>query len=327
MLAQRLIERTPSTMRAMVIDAFGDPDVFQPREIALPEPGPGQVRVAIHAAGTNPVETGNRRRSRFGIQLPAILGCDASGVVDALGPGVTAFAPGDEVFYMSDFQNTQWGTYAEYQVVDATILARKPRTLSHLEAAALPLAGGTAYETIIRRLALTEEEWVLIYGAAGGVGTFALQIAVAQGAHVIAVTREQHHPLLRELGATACLDYTTQDVLQEALAIAGRPVDAVADFVGGDTITKSLEIIRPFGRAAAIAGIEGDLDLMILHNLTLHGILLRPDRARLEALREMVDAGKLRPVIDQVLPLTEVAQAHRRLESYHGRGKIILQVR
>ncbi|HEX8033774.1 MAG TPA: NADP-dependent oxidoreductase [Ktedonobacterales bacterium] len=314
-------------MRAIVIEAFGDPDVLQPREIDLPEPGPGQVRVAIYAAGTNPVETGNRRRARFGIQLPAILGCDASGVVDALGPGVTTFAPGDEVFYMSDFQNTQWGTYAEYQVVGAAILARKPRTLSHIEAAALPLAGGTAYETIIRRLALTEGEWVLLYGAAGGVGILALQIAVAQGAHVIAVAREQHHPLLRKLGAAACLDYTTQDVLHEALAIAGRPMDAVADLVGGQTIARSLEVIRPFGRAATIAGIEGDLDLMILHNLTLHGILVRPDQARLEALRGLVDTGHLRPIIDQVLPLKEVAQAHRRLESSHGRGKIILQVR
>lgn len=314
-------------MRAIVIEAFGGPDVLQPREIALPEPGPGQVRVAIYAAGTNPVETGNRRRARFGIQLPAILGCDASGVIDAIGPGVTAFAPGDEVFYMSDFQNTQWGTYAEYQVVDAAILARKPRALSHIEAAALPLSGGTAYETILRRLALTEGEWLLMYGAAGGVGTLALQMAVAQGARVIAVAREQHHLLLRKLGAVACLDYTTHDVLQEALAIAGGPLDAVADFVGGDTIARSLEVIRPFGRAAAIQGVEGDLDLLDMHNLTLHGILVRPDQTRLEALRGLVDAGLLRPIIDQVLPLADVAQAHRRLESHHGHGKIILKVR
>src|SRR5262249_10774626 len=155
---------------------------------------------------------------RFGLQLPAILGCDASGVVDALGPGVTAFAPGDEVFYMSDFQNVRWGTYAEYQVVDAAILARKPRTLSHVEAAALPLAGGTAYEAIMRRLALTAGEWVLLHGAAGGVGTLALQMAVAQGARVIAVARAEHHALLRELGAAACLDYITHDVPREALA-------------------------------------------------------------------------------------------------------------
>lgn len=314
-------------MRAMVIEAFGDPDVLQLRELALPEPGPGQVRVAIHAAGTNPVETGNRRRARFGISLPAILGSDASGVVDALGPGVTTFAPGDAVFYMSDFQNTQWGTYAEYQVVDAALLARKPHTLSHLEAAALPLAAGTAYETIVRRLALTEGEWVLMYGAAGGVGSFALQMAVAQGAHVIAVARTQYHPLLRELGAAAYLDYTTQNVLREALAIAGQPLDAVADFVGGETIARSLEIIRPFGRAAAIQGVDGDLDLLLLRNLTLHGILVRPDAARLDALRQWVDAGRLRPIVEQVLPLAEVAQAHRRLESHHGQGKIVLRVR
>lgn len=314
-------------MYAIVVNTFGSPDVLQYCEVALPEPGPGQVRVAIYAAGTNPVDTGNRRRARFGIHLPVILGSDASGVVDALGPDVTAFAPGDEVFYMSDFQHTQHGTYAEYQVVDATLLAHKPPTLSHIEAAALPLAAGTAYETIIHRLALLEGEWILMYGAAGGVGSFALQMAVAQGARVIAVARSHHHPLLRKLGATACLDYTTHDVLQEAQAIAGRPLDAVADFVGGETLARSLGSIRPFGRAASIAGIEGDVDQSIDLNLTLHGILVRPDQARLDMLRTLVDTGVLRPIIDQVLPLAEAAQAHRRLESHHGQGKVILQVR
>lgn len=315
-------------MRAIVYDTFGGPDVLRLRDVALPEPGPGQVRVAMYAAGTNPVDAGNRRDGSWaGLHPPVIPGCDASGVIDVVGPGVTTFAPGDEVFYMADFLHNHQGTYAEYHVMDAALIAHKPKTLTHIQAAALPLAAGTAYETIVRRLALTRGEWVVLYGAAGGVGSLALQMAVAQGAQVIAVARAHHRALLRQLGAVACLDYTTQDILAEAQSIAGQKVDAVADFVGGETLALSLPAIRPYGRAASIAGLAGDLDLALDLNLTLHGILVRPDQTRLVALDALISRGVLRPIIDLVLPLEEAAQAHRRLETRHGQGKIVLAVR
>lgn len=315
-------------MRAIIFDTFGSPDVLSLREVVCPEPGPGQVRVAIYAAGTNPVDTHNRRDGSWaGLYPPVIPGSDASGIIDAVGPGVTTFAPGAEVFYMTDFLHNPRGTYAEYQVVDAALIARKPPALTYVEAAALPLAAGTAYETIIRRLALTQGEWVLMFGAAGGVGSLALQIATAQGAQVIAVARSHHHGLLSELGAVACLDYTTQDVVAEAQAIAGRKLDALADFVGGETVARSLPALRPYGRVASIAGISGDLDQLLDLNLTLHGILVRPERTRLLALDELIASGRLHPIIDHVLPLEEAAQAHHRLETGHGQGKIVLAVR
>jgi NADPH2:quinone reductase len=323
-----LKERHIASMRAIVYDTFGDPDVLSLREIALPEPGPGQVRVAIYAAGTNPVDAQNRQDGSWAdVHPPVIPGSDASGVIDKVGPGVTRFAPGDEVFYMVDFLHNTSGTYVEYHVVDATLIARKPHSLTHIEAAALPLAAGTAYEMIIRRLALTRGEWVLLFGAAGGVGTFALQMAVSQGTHVIAVARAKYHALLSTLGAMACVDYTTQDVLTEAQKIAGRKLDAVADFVGGETLARSLTVIRPYGRVASSVGVRGDLDLLLDLNLTLHGILVRPEQRRLEDLDRLVSTGALRPIIDQVLPLEEAAQAHRRLESGHGPGKIVIVVR
>ena len=151
--------------------------------------------------------------------------------------------------------------------------------------------------------------------------------AVAKGAHVIAVARSQHHALLSALGAVACLDYTTQDVLAESQRIAGRKLDAVADFVGGETLAQSLVVIRPNGRVASSVGVRGDLDRLLDLNLTLHGILVRPEQRRLEAIDRMVSSGDLRPIIDQVLPLEEAVQAHRRLESGHGHGKIVLVVR
>lgn len=315
-------------MRAIVAESFGGPEVLVLQEVALPEPGPGQVRVAISAAGTNPVDAGNRQDGTWaGIQLPLIPGSDASGVIDAVGPGVTHLAPGDEVFYMTDFLHSASGTYAEYQVVDAALIAPRPPTLTHVEAAALPLAAGTAYETIIRRLAVTRGEWVLLYGAAGGVGSLALQMAVAQGARVIAVASRQHHALLTELGASACLDYTSQDVPGEAQAIAGGKLDVLVDLVGKETLARSLVALRPYARAASIASIAGDLDLLLDLNLTLHGVLVRPERSRLAAIATLISAGTLRPVIDQVLPLAEAAYAHRRLETGHGHGKIVLAIR
>jgi NADPH:quinone reductase len=296
----------------------------------LPVPGPGQVRVAVHAAGTNPVDAGNRRNGSWaGLHPPVIPGAEASGVVDAVGPGVTQWTPGEEVYYLADFLHQPRGTYAEYHLAEAAILAPKPPGLSHVEAAALPLATGTAYDLIVRRLAVRAGEWVLLYGAAGGVGSAALQLAVAQGAQVIAVARTEHHPLLQSLGAAVCLDYTAVDVVRETQKITGGTVDAVVDCVGGTTIVQSLEALRPFGRAATITSVQGDQaqwDLLLDLNLTLHGVLVRPDQPRLTALSTLVASGSLRPIVAQVLPLEEAAEAHRRLETHHGYGKIVLKV-
>lgn len=314
-------------IRAIVFQRFGGPEVLELREVAIPEPGAGQVRVAIHAAGANPVDAQNRANGAWaGVQPPAIPGAEASGVVDAVGLGVSTLAPGEPVFFMSDFLGNRCGMYADYQVVDAELIVPKPINLSHVEAAALPLAGGTAYEMVVRRLAVTRDEWVLLYGAAGGVGSLALQLAVASGASVVGVARAHHHPWLRQLGARACLDYTRDDVTAQAQAIAGRRLDVIADCVGGETLARSLDAIRPFGRVASIASLRGDLDRLLDLNVTLHGVLVRPDRARLQTIAALAADGLLRPLVDQVFPLEQAALAHRRLDSGHGRGKLVLQV-
>jgi NADPH2:quinone reductase len=315
-------------MRAVVIDRFGGPEVLTLRDLPVPEPGPGQVRVAVHAAGTNPVDAFNCNDGTWArIRPPAVLGYDAAGVVDALGPGVTDLAVGDEVFYMAGLFEQAMGTYAEYHVVDAGIVARKPRGLSHAQAAAIPLAGSTAYQVVARRLAVQPGEWVLIHGAAGGVGSFAVQIAAARGARVIGVASAHHHDFLRTLGAVACVDYHTQDVVVAARDAADGPIDVIADFVGGDALLRGLPAVRPFGRAATIVGVSGDLSPACDANLTLHCVLVLPDREGLEALSDLVERGLLRPVVDMVLPLDEAARAHRRLDSGHGRGKVVLAVR
>ena len=314
-------------MRAVVLDRFGGPEVLQLREIPRPEPGSGQVRVAIHASGTNPVDVSNRTDGSWaGLKPPVVLGYEASGVIDAIADGVQSLAVGSEVILQLDVIGTQTGTYAEYVVADADSVAAKPASLSHAEAAALPLAGSTAYAIVAERLDIQPGEWLLIHGAAGGVGTFLVQQAVARGARVIGVASQPRHQLLRELGVEVCIDYTRGDPIEAAGRAVGSPIDAVVDLVGGDLLARSLSLIRPYGRAATIVSMVGDFDLAIDGNITLHGVLVRPSRRVLDALTEMVEAHKLRPIIDRVLPLSEARRAHERLATGRGQGKVVLQI-
>jgi NADPH2:quinone reductase len=315
-------------MRAIVIRGWGGTDVFEPRDLPRPQPGPGEILVRVVVSGTNPVDAKIRAAGDWSrIRPPAVLGYDAAGIVEELGPGVTDFAKGDEVFYTPEIFGTQLGTYAEYNTVPARIVARKPRRASFEAAAAVPLAGGTAYEAIVRRLAVRPGETVLIHGGAGGVGSFAVQIARASGARVIATAGADNLDTLRRLGADVVLDYRKDDVAAVALRESGGAgVDAVFDTAGGDNIVKSIPATRPFGRLAAILTPAGDLGPFTLKNLTLHGVFLMRERERLDALARLIDQGKVEPLVEEVLPLAEVARAHQRLDSGHGRGKIVLRV-
>jgi NADPH:quinone reductase len=315
------------SMRAVVLDRFGGPDVLRMRDVPRPEPGPGELLVAVHACAVNPVDAENRADGSWGgIEPPAILGSDFSGVIEALGSEVTGWSVGDEVFGALPFRGNRLGTYAECCVPDARHVARKPEALSHAQAAAAPLAAVTARQVLLR-LGLAPGERLLVHGAGGGVGTFAVQLAAAAGARVIAAASARHHELLRELGAELCVDYTVDDVAAATRERAGE-VDAIADLVGGDALARSLPVLRDRGRAAAIADLEGDLELAIDKNATLHGVLCDvDDAAGLAAIARELSAGRLRAVIWSFLTLAEAAEAHRRIEAGHAQGKIVLMVR
>jgi len=315
-------------MRAIVVERFGGPEVLELKEIERPEPGPGELLVRVICAGTNPVDAKLRR---FGggrrVTPPVVLGYDVSGVVEAVGPGVTRFQPGDEVFYMLEVCGKRTGSYAEYNVVPEAIAAKKPDSLSHEEAAAVPLACGTAWEGIVRRLKVQPGETVLIHGGAGGVGSFAVQLAKICGARVIASAGTQNQETLRSLGVDVPVDYTQQDPVEVARAeTGGEGVDAVFDAVGGELIARSIRAVKPFGRMTTVLDPAGPLERFALKNLTLYGILITPDAGRLEAMRRLIEQGRLRPLVDKVLPLEQVQEAHRRLDTGHGRGKIVLRV-
>lgn len=316
-------------MRAMVTPEFGGPDIFEERDVQKPEPGPGEVLVRVIASGTNPIDAKLRADGSFaGLEPPVVLGADVSGVVEEVGPGVTDFEGGDEVYYTPEiFGPGSNGGYAEYHVANAEIVVHKPTSLSHEEAAAIPLAGGTAYEAVVRRLGVQVGDTVLIHGGAGGVGSFAIQIARAAGARVLASAGPDNQETLKDLGADVTIDYTRQDVAEVALEdTGGYGVDAVFDTVGGDIIVGSIPATRPFGQLATIMGAQGDLTPLYVNNQTLHGVLLMRERQRLDEMSLLVERGQLKPLVEEVMDLGEVGTAHERLDSGHGRGKIVLKV-
>lgn len=314
--------------RSMVIHDFGGPDKFKLEQIEIPEPGPGQLVVRVVASGTNPVDAKLRANGTWAsLSPPVVLGFEVSGVVEKVGPCVTDFTTGDEVYYTPEIVGNSRGSYAELNLVSAAIVARKPKNLDHCAAAAVPLAGGTAWEGVMRRLQVGLGETVLIHGGAGGVGSFAVQLAKASGARVIATAGTANQKTLQDLGVDQAVDYQKQDPAETALQCTdGKGVDAVFDTVGSDLVGKSLRAIRPHGRIACILPPGGDLSSLYVRNLALHGIMLTRERQRLEELRTVIEQGKVRPLVEAVLPLEDVAKAHQRLDSGHGRGKIVLHV-
>jgi NADPH:quinone reductase len=249
-------------------------------------------------------------------------------VIEEVGPGVTDLTPGDEVYYTPEiFGPGSNGAYAEYNVADANIVAKKPASLSHEEAAAVPLAGGTAYEALVRRLGLKVGETILIQGGAGGVGSFAVQIAKAAGARVLATASTDNQQTLKALGVDVAIDYTQDDVTEMALDdTASLGIDVVFDTVGGDTVVNSIPATRPYGRIATILGGHGDFVPLYQKNQVLYGVLTARERARLDEITRLIERGQVQPLVDEVLALDEVGKVHERLESGHGRGKVVLQV-
>jgi NADPH:quinone reductase len=312
-------------MRAVLVSEFGGPEQLRPGQAADPVAGPGQVRIRVHAAGVNPVDAGNRADGRWaGLQVPCILGYDVAGVIDSVGPGVTGLAPGDRVMAMTHFPDGAGG-YAEFAVTGADLAAPISAATSFADAAATPLAAGTAY-VVLARLGLPAGSRLLVLGASGGVGLFLLQLAAAAGIWTIGVGRRVMHTQMSSCGAAACIDYTCEDVASRARALAGGPVDAIGDLVGGRLAQAACTALRPGGQIAAIATPELALDPLLDANITFHGVLIQDDGTRTRALAALLDRRALQPVLSHVLPLAAAAQAHRILEGGHTGGKIILDV-
>ena len=315
-------------MKAMVLTKFGGPENFERRDVERPRAKAGELLVRVVASGVNPVDAKIRASGYWAkIEPPCVLGYDAAGVVEEVGDGCKGFAKGDEVYYSPEIVGNANGSYAEFEPVAASIVARKPKGLSFEEAAAIPLAGGTAWDAVIRRIAIRAGETILIHGGAGGVGSFAVQFAKAAGARVLASASAANLPFLRELGADVAIDYAKEDAAKIALDdTGGRGVDAAFDVEGTNRVARCLPAVKPHGRVAFILGPEGDLTPAYQKNITLHGVFLVREAARLDEMRPLFERKQARAIVDEVLPLEKVADAHRRMDSRHGRGKVVLRV-
>lgn len=312
-------------MQAVTQDEFGDASVLRLATVPRPTPLPTEVLVRVVAAGINPVDWKTRAGQGMAGVLgapPFVLGWDVSGVVEEVGFGVTTLAVGDEVYGMPWFPRPA-GAYAEYVTAPSRHFTRKPATIDHEHAAALPLAALTAWQALVDTAFVQPGQRVLVHAAAGGVGHLAVQIAALRGAHVIATASGSRREWLTGLGAAEVVDYTTtkfDDVLSD--------VDVVLDLVGGDIGERSVAVTRPGGLVVAIpAGVSPALaDRATAKGVRTSPLLVEPDSTALASIAELIDAGKLSVAVERTYPLAEVAEAHRDQERGRTRGKLVLRV-
>jgi NADPH:quinone reductase-like Zn-dependent oxidoreductase len=297
-------------MRAVVTRETGDPDVLRLEDAERPEPGDGEVLINVRAAAVNPIDW-KYRRGLAPKELPAVLGSDVSGTVEV--SRAEGFAAGDDVFGFAAS-----GGYAELATTPAALIAKKPVGVSHEQAAALPVAGLTAWQALFDRGGLTRGQTTLIAGAAGGVGHLAVQFAKHAGARVIGTGSSRNRDYVLGLGADEYLDYTQQDV-----ASAASDVDVVFDTVGGDTTQTLLPTLREGGIIVTIAGAPPE-QAAGERGARAELLIMSPDSEQLARVADLVAAGEVHVEIACTLPLAEAAQAHVLSESGHTRGKIIL---
>ncbi|WP_329490388.1 NADP-dependent oxidoreductase [Kitasatospora sp. NBC_01246] len=306
--------------KAIAFSAFGGADVLHPIEIDLPAPGPGRIRIAVRAAGVNPVDHKLRSGAMeglFPVTFPHVAGFEVAGVVEAVGEGVDEWAPGDEVF-----GSVRGGGYAEHAVVGAGDVARKPAGLSWEQAAGLPVAAETSWRAL-HLLGVERGQTLLVHGAAGGVGTILLQFARSRGIRVIGTASEANHPYLRELGA---IPVTYGDGLAERVrAVAPEGVDRVLDAAGqGDVLPLSIELADGPEQVLTIADHEGSAEYGV--RFSAGSDTVHHHGPALAAVLALHEEGTLHLPLHQVFPLAEVDRAHRVSEQGHVRGKLVLTV-
>jgi NADPH:quinone reductase-like Zn-dependent oxidoreductase len=309
-------------MLALHQTTLGGPEVLRLTELARPAPGPGEILIAVHAAGLNPTDFKHRADHIFLPPPPMTLGWDVSGTVVETGAGVTLFQPGDEVFGMLPYPYGA-GSHAEYVTGPARAFVAKPAGIDHVQAAALPLAALTAWQALVDTADLRAGQRVLIHAAAGGVGHLAVQLAKQRGAHVTATASAPKHDFLREIGADACIDYRTEDFTGTE-----EPYDVVLDALGGETATRSVGVLRPGGvLVSLVPGAEDTQAAAEQARVRAVILLVEHDQAGMRAVAELADRGELRAHVSGTFPLAEGARAHALGETGRTTGKLVITVR
>jgi NADPH:quinone reductase-like Zn-dependent oxidoreductase len=314
-----IAQSVPKMMKAIVAHEYGGPEVLKYEDVAVPEPKENEVLVHVVGSGVNPADPlilGGKYAKEFGSHLPLILGYDIAGVVAKTGAKVTKLKAGDGVYaYLL------WGGgWAEYCVANESEAAMKPASLTFTDAAAVPLAALTAWQGLIDLAQLSAGQTVLIHGGSGGVGSFAIQLAKSRGARVIATASTANQDLLKQLGADVAIDYT-----KTKFEDAAKDVDVVLDPIGRDTLARSYGVVKKDGIIVTLVS-RCDPAELEKHGIRGASLASHPNADELAEVTKLIDAKKIRPIVSQVLPLTDAPKAAEQAETHHTRGKIVLKV-
>ncbi len=306
-------------MKAVVANEYGTPDVLKFEEVPRPEPNGDEALVRVIASSVNPADPltlSGKYAKEFGTHLPLIPGYDIAGVVEKTGADVTKLKVGDAVYGYPTFG----GGWADYVTVKEWEVAAKPKTLSFVEAAAVPMGALTAWQALVDVAKLQPGQTILIHGGSGGVGSFAIQIAKARGARVIATASTANQDLLKQLGADVAVDYTKTKFEDVA-----KDVDAVLDPVGKETLARSYGVVKKGGIVMSLVALPNRAELQ-KHGIHGAAISAHPDADDLAEIAQLIDAGKIKPIVTQVLPLNEAVAAQQQAATHHTRGKVVLRI-
>jgi NADPH:quinone reductase-like Zn-dependent oxidoreductase len=306
-------------MKAVVAHEYGKPEVLKFEQVPRPEPNEDQALVRVIASGVNPADPltlSGKYASEWGTRLPLIPGYEIAGIVEKTGAKIKNLKVGDAVYGYPTFG----GGWADYVAVKEWEVAAKPKSLNFVEAGAVPMGALTAWQSLVNAAHLQPGQTILIHGGSGGVGSFAVQIAKARGARVIATASTANQDLLKQLGADVAIDYTKQKFEDVA-----KDVDAVLDPIGKDTLARSYDVVKKGG---IVLSLVGGLDRAELEKRGIRGasVWVRPDAGDLGQIAQMIDGGKIKPIVTKILPLGEAIAAQEQAETHHTRGKIVLKI-
>jgi NADPH:quinone reductase-like Zn-dependent oxidoreductase len=314
-------QANPATMKAVVVNEYGGPDVLKYQDAARPEPKEDEILVRVMAAGVNPVDSYVRQGmfAKRGLDnRPMIIGSDIAGVVEKTGASIKKFKTGDAVYCYLPV--TRGGGYAEFAIAKESETALKPRNIDFVEAAAVPLAATTAWQALIDTAKIDKDQTILIHGGSGGVGSFAIQIAKARSAKVIATASTEHQTLLKQLGVDQAIDYTTTKFEDVA-----KDIDVVLNCVRADALSRSYGVVKKGGIIVSITD-EPDKTECAKHGIRGNRLGAHPDSKVLEELTKLIEARKMTPIVSQTFPLADASKAHQQIETHHTLGKIVLKV-
>jgi NADPH:quinone reductase-like Zn-dependent oxidoreductase len=319
MSAVAVAQANAATMKAVVAHEYGAPEVLRYEDAPRPEPKENELLVRVIACGVNPADPlviSGRMAKEFGTHLPLIPGYDVAGIVETVGAKVTKFKKGDAVYGYALFG----GGWAEYAVLAENEAALKPKSATFVEAAGVPMGALTSWQALIDTAKLSAGQTILIHGGSGGVGSFAVQIAKAKGARVIATASTANQDLLKQLGADVAIDYTKTKFEEVA-----KDVDVVFDTVGRDTLARSYPLVKKGGIVTTIVS-RPDPAQLEKYGIRGSSVWSHPDGNELSEITTLIEAGKIKPVVGQVMPLADAVKASQQAETHHTRGKIVLKI-